>query len=104
MPTLTTDNFATSRGLGDLIAAAEDARLALHGFTPTTHACYTRAGCRLTFSRRRALAACAAEARLGVDFFARDQVGEGEEQAGEQGSAGVHSPGVRTLATTVQSP
>lgn len=84
-------DFTRSASLGDAIASAEDARLALHGFVPTTHGCYTRAGCGLTFSRRRALAVCAAEARLGVDFFARDQVGEGEEQAGEQGSAGVHA-------------
>ena len=92
MATLTPDDFATSRGLDTLILAAEDARLALHGFEGATHGCYTRAGCRLTFSRRRALATCAAEARLGVDFFAREQVGEGEEKAGEQGGAGVHRP------------
>ena len=48
-------------------------------------------GCVIARIRREAR-----QHRQTRQFVARDQVGEGEEQAGEQGSAGVHGSGVRT--------
>lgn len=48
-------------------------------------------GCVIARIRREAR-----QQRQARQLVARDQVGEGDEQAGEQGGAGVHGPGVRT--------
>lgn len=56
-------------------------------------------GCVIARIRREARQ----QRQAGRQLVARDQVSEGEEQAGEQGSAGVHGPGVRTSTSTVES-
>ena len=59
---------------------------------------------RIRREAREAAFAARADHHAGRQLVARDQVGEGEEQAAEQGSAGVHDHHVRAATIGVQSP
>lgn len=104
MAALTERELAASLALGETIDEAEDARLALHGFTATGHHCFARDG-GVPYARSHALAVCESEAfaardALGVcDLLPRDEREQRDEQAceGERGAGEVHALNINRL-------
>lgn len=94
----TIDTTALDAALREINGGSLKARLTLRGYAPAGFGCWARPG-SLPITAARALDECDAalddELRAlaggaAGQLVARDQVGESEEQAAEQGSAGVH--------------
>lgn len=100
----TTSRLGQIRELERDLAALHGYHRAPHGYGSSLDCIDPATGERLSLGaaisriRREAREAQRASGRAsceGGQFVARDQVREGEQQAAEQGSAGVHRPSVR---------